>query len=917
MTEPTATPASPPPKEPRNRLLWLGGLLGILLLVVVVWVARPAPPNDFPPRPTATPPPTVAPHPTSTPEGAAPALAPDEDTPTPVSGAATFTPEPGHSVAGPHVLGITAGVGMRAGQVAGVAPIAVTFSEAMDQGSAQAAFALQPAVPGAFTWQANTLLFTPNAPLSPRTDYTVSVKADAKTRRGQVLAGPLAATFKTAPPPAILRTLPSAGAAEVPPDTIVTITFNRPMIPLTALDNQPDPSQWVTISPAVNGRWVWLGTGAVGFHAAGNGFLPSTDYTVEVKAGWPDADGATLAQGQTVRFTTIKPAILDLSPGNGASGVGLDTPLVVTFNQPMNHGSVQQSFTPHVAERSAALPGTYAWSADSTVMTFTPASLLEFSHTYAVVMGGPLQPATGNAATLAADSNQWEFTTTDPTHVSGHNPQNNGDQPVPPSTSFGFYFNNELAPNQNVAPLLTISPQPGGYRGILTADGSGVYTQNIQLLPNTTYRFDLQAGLKDKWGFTIPAASWQVKVGPLPPALSLVGGMFQPIYAGRPTRVRLETTNLGAVKFRLSTLTASDVQALLTKGPEYDQNGQARYPGRVAREWSVPVQADASGKATTYPAFGLDAAAERLAGGFYVLQATAPSPYQQRELQAAAVLMVGRTGLVSKHEGNDLLVWAADLGTGRPMAGYPLRVERWINGERKGVQRGKTGQDGVFRLQLDSTEYTNLITWGEAADDAVVLTTGWSTGLGPEQGFGSYGAASSTGSGYRGALYTDRPIYRPGQIVYFRGVYRRDDDARYSVPPAGTTVDLISETYRNRGQTRVYTATLGLSPVGTFNGQFTLPADAPTGSYSLSGEAQREWASVGFQVEEYRKPDFQVSVTPGQPAVVHGDPVTATVATSYYFGGPLANVTTTVHLQASTYYFDWSDPNTGETYTFG
>ena len=33
-------------------------------------------------------------------------------------------------------------------------------------------------------------------------------------------------------------------------------------------------------------------------------------------------------------------------------------------------------------------------------------------------------------------------------------------------------------------------------------------------------------------------------------------------------------------------------------------------------------------------------------------------------------------------------------------------------------------------------------------------------------------------------IYTDRPLYRPGQPVYFKGILRMDDDGEYKNPDA-------------------------------------------------------------------------------------------------------------------------------------
>ncbi|MDQ3928610.1 MAG: MG2 domain-containing protein, partial [Chloroflexota bacterium] len=290
-------------------------------------------------------------------------------------------------------------------------------------------------------------------------------------------------------------------------------------------------------------------------------------------------------------------------------------------------------------------------------------------------------------------------------------------------------------------------------------------------------------------------------------------------------------------------------------------------------------------------------------------------------LQSASVLVVGRTGVVTKSEGNNLFIWAADLGSGKPVPGYALRVEQAdYEGRRLATQNGTTGADGVVRLVLDKVNESAFISvWSDVEGDSLLATTGWSRNL----YFNYYGGESATGE--RGAMYTDRPIYRPAQMVYFRGVVRADDDARYSLPETNEPVEIQAFTYGNNGQTNVYTGTATLSQMGTFSGQFVLPADAPTGDYSLvmlrPGDSSDPYSYgysvyASFRVEEYRKPDFQVSVT-ATPEVVHGDPLVADIASSYYFGGPLSNVTATVNLRSDPYYFGWSDPDTGESYQFG
>ena len=93
------------------------------------------------------------------------------------------------------------GVGMRSGDVAGPVPVAVSFSEAMDEASAQSAFSISPSADGSFKWQGNTLVFTPKTPLNPNTAYTVTLAKNAKTRSGGTLVEVASNRFQTDPPP--------------------------------------------------------------------------------------------------------------------------------------------------------------------------------------------------------------------------------------------------------------------------------------------------------------------------------------------------------------------------------------------------------------------------------------------------------------------------------------------------------------------------------------------------------------------------------------------------------------------------------------------------------------------------------------------------------------------------------------------
>lgn len=75
------------------------------------------------------------------------------------------------------------------GALAGARPqIGVRFSLAMQPGSAEAAFSIQPAVKGSFTWQKNILWFRPTQALVEGIAYTVRMDSSAHSAKGQPLS---------------------------------------------------------------------------------------------------------------------------------------------------------------------------------------------------------------------------------------------------------------------------------------------------------------------------------------------------------------------------------------------------------------------------------------------------------------------------------------------------------------------------------------------------------------------------------------------------------------------------------------------------------------------------------------------------------------------------------------------------------
>ena len=85
------------------------------------------------------------------------------------------------------------------------------------------------------------------------------------------------------------------------------------------------------------------------------------------------------------------------------------------------------------------------------------------------------------------------------------------------------------------------------------------------------------------------------------------------------------------------------------------------------------------------------------------------------------------------------------------------------------------------------------------------------------------------------SLFTDRGIYRPGQNVFFKGIaYVKDTDNPHVVAGRSYTVTLRDANYKEVASKEFKT-----DRFGSFNGEFTIPAQTLSGNFTLVTERSR------------------------------------------------------------------------------
>ncbi len=137
----------------------------------------------------------------------------------------------------------------------------------------------------------------------------------------------------------------------------------------------------------------------------------------------------------------------------------------------------------------------------------------------------------------------------------------------------------------------------------------------------------------------------------------------------------------------------------------------------------------------------------------------------------------------------------------------------------------------------------------------------------------------------RAYTLTDRPLYRPGQSIQFKGFVREEGGGALKVPvgrPVKWTIEraYVSEVLTS-GESKV-------DAEGGWNGTWTPPEDSPVGEFVLKGliGGQPAGSPTRFQIQEFRNPPFSV-ICEKQDARKPAESVIA-VQSQYFHGAPNA-----------------------------
>ncbi|MDJ0960345.1 MAG: alpha-2-macroglobulin family protein [Acidimicrobiia bacterium] len=744
----------------------------------------------------------------------------------------------------------------------------------------------------------------------PRSGATIDVPfpAPGGEPTPTVAAGPLE----------VLRFQPEGRVAVAP---YISITFNQPMVPLATVGQLDSENVPVVVTPDLPGRWEWIGTRTLRFDHDSELIdrLPmATVYRVEIPAGTTSQTGGELAEPVSWTFKTPPPQVESFQPSHDS--LPLEPVFLVDFDQRIDPVAVLETITittgtvggeamairlateEEIAadERvRARVDGLLAdrWLAFRATAAFAPDTQINIQ----------IGPGTPSAEGPRATANERSFTarTYAPLRVSDSSCR--GRDRCGPGDSLSIRFNNVLELEGFDASMVAVEPEPAGltvqaWRDTISISGATI--------GGTTYTATIDPTLTDTHGQTLGGnRTVEFRINDARPSLNQFRDeliTLDPLVP-EPT-LAVASVNHDELRVRVFRVDPNDWGSYVAYLDRRWDDQPPPIPSSWAQVSDEIVDTNSKSNELTETAVDLSDALEGDVGHVVVLVEpvghlaglTRDSDDYWRNQPAIVWAQSTVIGAAAISDADEIVAWATDLRSGEPLPD----VEVGFTGYRA---TAVTNGDGLARVELpqDDSIRTGLLV-ARRGDDRALIDANWRSNVRDDEAVWY--------------VFDDRGVYRPDETVHVKGWVRRirwSDDAQLAAVTGDATVGY---TAADSSGNEVASGTVDLNAFGGFDFEIDVPANANLGQATIdltlqgvAGQDRRH--SHRLQIQEFRRPDFEVAVRPESagPYLV-GEPATAAVTAEYFAGGPLtdAEVRWVVRTQPATY-----SPPGWDDFTFG
>ena len=364
------------------------------------------------------------------------------------------------------------------------------------------------------------------------------------------------------------------------------------------------------------------------------------------------------------------------------------------------------------------------------------------------------------------------------------------------------------------------------------------------------------------------------------------------IIPSRPALISLGFKNVSTIHFRMVKANPDQFPSVLSGLKQAEIfNHLTRL--EMVSSWSVSLPSDGD-----YQEHQTEMSIPAVEPGFYVLFSSSDSSFQNPEMPFTyQSLWSSQISYVTQRiASGGVDVYLLNRESGRPLPNLLAEAySRSYNSRERVYTTTKTGEyhsdaSGFFSIPAPEKRgiHTNLYLKIHEKNDLLIT-----------EPFYLYPAVTrATRTIEQTRFFTDRAIYRPGQIIYFKGIMLERTGDSSSLKTNKT----IRVAFTDVNGQEISEQTFTTDSYGAFNGSFIAPTGLLLGDMRIFNKS----GSITVSVEEYKRPTFEVLFDPVEGSYKLGEQVTVVGKAIGYAGNAVDAGTVSYRVVRTAHFPFWN-----------
>lgn len=293
--------------------------------------------------------------------------------------------------------------------------------------------------------------------------------------------------------------------------------------------------------------------------------------------------------------------------------------------------------------------------------------------------------------------------------------------------------------------------------------------------------------------------------------------------------------------------------------------------------------------------------------GNYLIYASTFETLNANSIYATAIIQATDIAVVENRQNNSNNYQIVDRNTGKPLVGAKVNIKNYDTGKYNNPINENFITDNKGQINFTTkTNYRNVV---------ITVNHNKETAT-----FGDYFLNKNSEINpetesivIKSFLFTDRSIYRPGQLVYYKGIVLKSLKNKSEV----VANEFVDVTLYNVNREIVKSVELKTNDYGSFSGEFILPNNGLTGIYSIEveeGSKESElydliddfnYSSTEILVEEYKRPKFEAEFKSITETYKINDSVTVNGSAIAFAGSTITDAKVAYRVHRKVQYPKW------------